>query len=75
MSMRSTYRKIAKENGITVAEVKQEIQAALNVTYENPPDDGVTIAYQNRVPRKDNIPTPDEFIRYAISEIRNKTIE
>lgn len=75
MSMRSTYRKIAKENGITVAEVKQEIQAALNVTYKNPPDDGVTIAYQNRVPRKDNIPTPDEFIRYAVSELRNKTIE
>ena len=29
-SMRSIYRKIAKEHGVSVKEVKEEMQAALN---------------------------------------------
>lgn len=69
MSMRNVYRKIAKEHGVTVAEVKRDMQAAIDAAYTNPPQDGVTPAYQNRVPRKGEIPTTEEFIRYAKNEI------
>lgn len=52
MSMRKIYRKIAKEHGVSPKEVREEIQAAITQAYENPPDDNITVAYQNRVPRK-----------------------
>lgn len=73
MSMRQVYRKVARENGVTLAEVRQEIQGAINHTYENCPNDGVTQAYQSRVPRKGEVPTADEFIRYAAQAGREKT--
>lgn len=56
MSMRKIYRKIAKEHGVSPKEVREEIQAAITQAYENPPDDNITVAYQNRVPRKGKIP-------------------
>lgn len=71
MGMRQIYRKIAKENGVSVKEVKADMQAAINEAYRNPPNDGgVTAAYQRKVPRKGEIPTPDEVIRYVAGEIR-----
>lgn len=70
MSNRKTYRKIARENNISVAEVKQEMQAAINHAYQNAPNDGVTKAYQYRVPCKGTIPTVDEFLAYAKSELK-----
>ena len=39
--------------------------------YQNPPKDGgVTAAYQKQVPRKGEIPTPDELIRYMAGKVR-----
>ncbi|MCO5384513.1 sporulation initiation factor Spo0A C-terminal domain-containing protein [Desulfosporosinus sp.] len=34
MNMRNIYRKIAKEHGVTVAEVKREMQAAIDFVYK-----------------------------------------
>lgn len=73
MSMRKVYRQIAKKHGVSVADVKRDMQEALNYAYNNTPNDGVTGAYQNQVPRKGEIPTPDEFIRYAAKEVKKKT--
>lgn len=67
--MRKIYREVARKHGVSVAEVKWELQEAINAAYRNPPDDGVR-AWQNRVPRKGEIPTMDEFIRYAAGTIR-----
>lgn len=64
MSMRKIYRKIAREHGVSPKEVREEMQAAIMQAYQNPPDDNITVAYQNRVPRKGDVPTPEEFIRY-----------
>ncbi len=72
MSNRRIYRKIAKEYGVTVEEVKRDMQAAIDHAYKNTPADGVTGAYQNRVPRSGEIPTTDEFIRYAADAVRKK---
>lgn len=75
MSMRSIYRKIAREHGVSVAEVKHDMQIAINTAYDNPPDDGVIKAYQNRIPRKSDIPTIEEFIRYTVKEVKKKNTD
>lgn len=72
MSMRQIYRKVAKENGVSMAEVKRDMQTAINYAYEHTPDDGITVAYQNQVRRKDVIPTTDEFIRHAVCKTKAK---
>lgn len=69
MNMEKIYRKVAQKYGVSVAEVKKDIQEAINAAYQNPPEDGVTRAWQNRITRKGVIPTADEFIRYAAGEI------
>lgn len=70
MSMRKIYRKVAKKQGVSVKKVKEEMQKALDYAYTNTPDDGVTEAYQKQVPSKGEIPTPDEFIRYAANKVK-----
>lgn len=71
MNMRKMYRRIAKEHGVSVTEVKRDMQEAITAAYQNPPQDGgVIAAYQRRVPRKGEIPTPDELIRYAAKKIK-----
>lgn len=73
MSMRSVYRKIAKKYGVSTQEIKEEMQTAITEAYTNPHNNnGVTNAYQSRVPAKSEIPTPEEFIRYAAKEIKKK---
>lgn len=73
MSMRKIYRKIAREHGVSPKEVREEMQAAIMQAYQNPPDDNITVAYQNCVPRKGDVPTPEEFIRYAAGQIKKET--
>jgi ketol-acid reductoisomerase len=70
MSMRKIYRKVARKHGVSVKEVKEEMQKALDYAYSNTPDDGVTEAYQKQVPSNGKIPTPDEFIRYAANKVK-----
>lgn len=72
MSMRKIYRQIAKKHGVSVADVKRDMQEAINYAYQNTPNDGVTGAYQNRVPRTGDIPTTEEFIRYASKRVEEK---
>ena len=72
MSMRKVYRKVARKYGVTVEEVKREMQAAIDETYNNSDNNDITKAYQNKVPREGKIPTVDEFIRYASNKAKNK---
>ena len=62
MNKKSIYRKVAKEYGVSVQEVKQEMQAALEHTYKNTPNDGITGAWQNKVPKKGEIPSFGVFL-------------
>ena len=68
--MRRIYREIARKHGVSVKEVKEEMQKALDHAYTNTPDDGVAKAYQKQVPSKGEIPTPEEFIKYAANKIK-----
>ena len=74
MNMRKIYRKIAKKNGVDRKEVRREMQAAITEAYTDPLNDNeITKAYQNRVPRKGEIPTPEELLRYLSSQAGQQT--
>ena len=68
------YRQIAKKHGVTVEEVRKEIQAAIDAAYLGEKD-GITEAYQQQVPHnKGEVPTPEELIRHLIRESRNRKL-
>ncbi len=70
---RKLLRKIAKEHGVTVEEVRRDMQAAIDATYQNPDRNLMNIKAQNAVPRKGEIPTVDEFVGYVAGEVRKKS--
>lgn len=71
MSMRSIYRKVARKYGVSAKEVRKEIQATITEAYTNPLNQNeITKAYQNRVPCKGEIPTPEEMIRYLAKQAK-----
>ncbi len=72
MSMRNVYRKIAKEHGVTVAEVKRDMQAAIDHAYLKNDKTADELMAQRKVPSRGEIPTAEEFIRYASSSIKAK---
>jgi len=71
MSMRSIYRKIAREHNVSVEEVKREMQAAVDFAYQNVRDDSAA-ERQRQVRRKGEIPTAEEFILFASEEINKE---
>lgn len=71
MKMKKVLREVARANGVSVKEVRKEIQKAVDEAWKNPPNDGgVTASYQQRVPCRGEIPTPEELIHYMAGEIR-----
>lgn len=62
-NMKKIYKKIAKENGVSVAEVKREMQEAIRATYVQPN------FYAKCIPCENEVPTPDEFIAYAANRV------
>lgn len=71
MNMRKIYRKVAKEYGVSVEEVKREMQAAITDAYTNPLNNNeITKAYQSRVPCKGEILTPEELIRHLSEQAK-----
>ena len=72
---RKTYRKIAKQHGVTVAEVKQDMQEAITAAYTDHNTDFATFKAQRAVPRKGDVPTPDEVVDYAAAEVRRREKE
>lgn len=72
---RKTYRKIAKQHGVTVAEVKRDMQEAITAAYTDPNTDFATFKAQRAVPRKGDVATPNEVIDYAAAEVRRREKE
>ena len=73
MKMEKILERIAMENGITVKEVREEMQKAITEAWKNPPKDGgVTVACQCRVPCEGEVPTPEELIRYVVKELHTQ---
>ena len=72
MGMRSIYRKIAKQNGVSVKEVKDEMQKALDDAWNNPDKSADVRFNQMKISSNGEKPSVEEFIRYCSAEIKNK---
>jgi hypothetical protein len=63
---RKLYRKTAKAHGVSVKEVKREMQIAIDAAYEK------TNFYAGQVPHEGATPTPDEFIAHAVQVAKER---
>lgn len=71
MDINKILGQVAEADGVSMEEVKKEMQAAISAAYQNPSDDGGrTEARQKEVPCRGEIPTPEEFIRYAAWKLK-----
>lgn len=70
MSMRNIYRRIAKEQGVTVADVKKDMQEAIDCAYKKQNKTIDEIINQASVPCKFEIPTTEEFMQYVIRGLK-----
>jgi len=61
---RKLLRKVAKIHGVTVAEVRREIQAAIDEAYKNPTTQALSVT------RKGDIPTPKELINHVAKKVK-----
>ena len=68
MKVNRVFAEIALKNGVSVAEVRKEIQAALDEGMKNP--DPNVQAYWNSIPRKGDKPTAQEVITYFSNQIK-----
>ena len=60
------YKAIAKKYGVSVEEVKREMQKAIDAAYLFP-------NYEvEKIPHKGETPTIDEFIKNAVDKIENE---
>jgi len=64
MNMRKIYRTIAKQHGVSVAEVKRDMQVAIDEAYKNPN------FHAQCVYRAGNKPTPEEFITHMARRVQ-----
>ena len=62
----SIYKEIAKKHGISVEEVKREMQKAIEAAFIFTSDDA------DNIPREGEIPTIDEFIDYTLTKSVDK---
>lgn len=69
MSNRKLYREIAKKHGVSVAEVKRDMQSAINHAYMNNTDLNIA-KKQNEIEKKGEIPTIDEVLQYAKKNLK-----
>lgn len=69
MSIKSVYRKIAREHGVTVAEVKKDMQAAIDYAYKKSDKSASEKISQISISSKNEIPTTDEFIKHIVQTI------
>lgn len=67
------YKKIAKEHGVTWQEVRADMQVALNHAYTDPNRDILNVVRQREVKKKGEIPTPEEFIKYAKTTVSERS--
>jgi len=66
----AALQEIAEKEGVSVAEVRQEMGFAITAARENP--DPMIQALWQSVPRKGDEPTPEEVIAYIASIVDEK---
>lgn len=64
---RKFYRQLAKKHGVSVKEVKRDMQIAIDEAYKNPNNHALNVRF------KGEKPTIDEFINYVAQNLKTKT--
>lgn len=72
MGMRRIYRKVAKKYGVSVAEVRKDMQAAIDYAYQKSDKSESEKVMQKSIAHKEGIPTPEEFIKAVAHNIKNR---
>jgi hypothetical protein len=67
------FEEIAARNHTTVEEVRREIEAAIRAGFNNP--DPKVQAQWAKIPRKGDIPTPEELITYVVRQAKQNDAE
>ena len=67
--IRKTFEEIAKEQGVSVEDVRNEIEKSIAEAEANP--DPIKRARFEKIPRKGDKVTPEEFITYMVNIIEN----
>ena len=62
MRMRDIYRKLANKYGVSVEDVKRDMQTAINETYKSPLNTKGIEKYQDIIHCREEIPTVEKFI-------------
>lgn len=65
--MNQIFTEIANKYGVSVDEVKQEMQAAINAIYDDLNSHAKNVLYEN------DIPTIEEFLSFVLEQITNNT--
>ncbi|MEZ3433566.1 MAG: sporulation initiation factor Spo0A C-terminal domain-containing protein [Lachnospiraceae bacterium] len=73
MKTKELYQKIAEHYGVNRNEVEREIKTAITAAFTNPQNDGQIKHAQQQIPRKDEIPTPEELIFYLYKQAKEKS--
>ncbi len=60
-------KRVAKHHGVSEHQVRREMEAAIQATFQNPDATPEQIQARNRLPRVGEIPTVEEFLEYMTS--------
>ena len=60
------YKELAKKHGVSIAELKKEMQDAINAAFVNPNEEA------QKIPRKELVPSINEFIDFVIKQLMIK---
>nr|WP_326165778.1 hypothetical protein [uncultured Oscillibacter sp.] len=64
---KTLFERLARQRGITVEEMRSIISARIEQGMNDP--DPVKRASWERIPRAGDIPTPEEWLRYAVEQL------
>jgi len=68
MNIEKIYLDIAKRHGVSVAEVRRDMQVAIDEAYKNPNNHALSVE------RKGYKPTPEELIAHLARRVRSEEI-
>lgn len=69
MNINNIYQAVAKKYGVSVEEVKRDIEAALQAAWEPPSADKAVKARQKQISPDGKPPSLEKVIQYALDEL------
>lgn len=67
------FERLARERGITVEEMREIISARIEIGWNDPDEE--KRSQWRRIPCAGEIPTPDEWLKYAVEKLKEEGME